>query len=408
MTERHAPKLLVPSPGQHLPCLDGVRGLAIIVVMFYHYEVRAWPWKAGLGKLGWLVASEGWLGVNLFFVLSGFLITGILFDTKDCANFFRVFYARRTLRIFPVYYMMLTFMFIIVPVFSGAGTPLGRQLWSWFYLTNVPIAFDGFSGTPWFTAHFWSLAIEEQFYLLWPLLVFARPLRSLVRICVGLLVATLAARVICHALGVPWHFTSYFTLLRFDDLVCGALAALLLRDQQYGQKLLRVAWACMIALGVACLALVLWRHFPAMWDGVTHTVGFSVFSAFFAVMIVVAVTSPSRSLVARFWSNPALRFFGKYSYGMYVYHQYMRRGIDSLGLDVEKLTYYQRSAAVGHATYLSLNFAGTLVLALVSWHVLERPILGLKARFPYVPRQAAPRHVNTGALCRNEEAIHSQ
>ena len=160
----------------HIPALDGIRGLAILLVLLCHFPLYGdMQPTIFIDKLFYAMTRAGWCGVDLFFVLSGFLITGILYDAKGSRFFFRNFYMRRCLRIFPLYYGVLAVFFVIVPFVL----PLGRnyelflkdQAWYWSYLTNIKIAIEGW---PKFyaLAHFWSLAVEEQFYFVWPFVVF--------------------------------------------------------------------------------------------------------------------------------------------------------------------------------------------------------------------------------------------
>jgi peptidoglycan/LPS O-acetylase OafA/YrhL len=167
----------VPAMTNHIPALDGLRGIAILSVMLLHFTnaiaaLPGSPTSAARSVFGW-----GWTGVDLFFVLSGFLITGILLDSKGHPLYFRSFYARRALRIFPLYYAAL-FLFFVVPraipsVPATYSFAWHDQRWFWFYLGNFhPLGPDAKQ----FIGQFWSLAIEEQFYLVWPLLIWLTPL----------------------------------------------------------------------------------------------------------------------------------------------------------------------------------------------------------------------------------------
>ena len=163
-----------PPARRHIPVLDGLRGLAVVLVLLFHLDRlsgAAWPDRV-LARL----FGAGWVGVDLFFVLSGFLITGILVDTAAQRNFFRNFYARRALRIFPLYYALLVVGFAVYPTFAPAIHAdrdwrlfLDGQWWFWSYLANIRLAAVG--GAPMNFGHLWSVAIEEQFYLVWPLLL---------------------------------------------------------------------------------------------------------------------------------------------------------------------------------------------------------------------------------------------
>jgi peptidoglycan/LPS O-acetylase OafA/YrhL len=177
---------------EHIPALDGLRGIAILLVVPHNADVfshsAAWLWPFAL------VAHAGWLGVQLFFVLSGFLITRNLIDSRDAPNYLRAFFGRRVLRIFPLYFATLFLCLVLLPhiVDFAPGTLASHrhQLGLWTFTINwvQPFGADvsGFS-------HFWSLAVEEQFYLVWPFVVLAAAGTRLFRICIVLAAVALAA-----------------------------------------------------------------------------------------------------------------------------------------------------------------------------------------------------------------------
>src|SRR5262249_15618967 len=154
--------------------------------------------------------DRGWAGVQLFFVLSGFLITGILLETRQRARYYRNFFGRRVLRIFPLYYAVLIVAFVIVPLIAGKQ-PRGHehQLWLWVYLANWTGPFDG---GVFIFGHFWSLAVEEQFYVTWPFLVRALPARAFATLCGVLIVAAPLSRALLRARGVDPEAVYEFTI----------------------------------------------------------------------------------------------------------------------------------------------------------------------------------------------------
>ncbi|MBI5083418.1 MAG: acyltransferase, partial [Acidobacteria bacterium] len=174
-----------------MPPLDGIRGLAILLVLLLHFRAPdlTHPLKGILGL--------GWTGVQLFFVLSGFLITGILLDTRSCSNYFSSFWMRRTLRIFPLYFLALSVFLVaapaVLPVPKEALPPAADQVYYWTYLNNwIPMGEEG--RLVHVLGHFWSLAVEEQFYLVWPVVVWLVPPRMLLRGCAVACLLILAAR----------------------------------------------------------------------------------------------------------------------------------------------------------------------------------------------------------------------
>ena len=188
-----------------IPALDGLRGIAIILVMLHHFTYYR-P-TSGIDALIGSVLFFGWTGVDLFFVLSGFLITGILLDTRGSERYFTSFYARRTLRIFPLYYLVLFLAFVVLPKFPAVHPVLAGQAdvppqWPyWLYLTNFSIADRGWVHG-WVDVA-WSLAIEEQFYLVWPLVIWLCPPRLVAWLCTAIFVAEVFARSFARAADVP-------------------------------------------------------------------------------------------------------------------------------------------------------------------------------------------------------------
>src|SRR5262245_35087776 len=172
----------------HQPGLDGVRGVAILMVMAIHFVGDSTARTLGQTLLV-KAAGYGLLGVDLFFVLSGFLITGILLDAKNRPHYFRNFYALRTLRIFPLYYAVLAVLLLLIPAVTTLSPLLEQareqQGWLWTYTTNFYVAYTSSWRSLTYVTHFWSLASEEHFYLVWPLVVFALRRKALERVCVG-------------------------------------------------------------------------------------------------------------------------------------------------------------------------------------------------------------------------------
>ena len=184
----------------HLVALDGVRGLAILMVLLVHFVANMQP-TTQVERTIVLVTGYGNYGVDLFFVLSGFLITGILYDGRNKPHYFRNFYMRRLLRIFPLYYGVLAFVFFLAPLIPLLRGPtldylVENQAWAWLYAVNIHVAKHGEWSLSYIN-HFWSLAIEEHFYLFWPLVVFmlaGRP-RLLIAASLGLSLGAMVARL---------------------------------------------------------------------------------------------------------------------------------------------------------------------------------------------------------------------
>jgi peptidoglycan/LPS O-acetylase OafA/YrhL len=299
----------------HIRSLDGLRGVAILLVVFYHYLPRynRNPISA--------IASLGWSGVDLFFVLSGFLITGILYDTRTASGRFSAFYARRALRLLPLYSLAIAVILV------GTHFLRGYRTWSdiplFLYCANITIVLPHPPGTflPYFDCrHFWSLALEEQFYSIWPFVVFFVPRRgSLMKICLGGIAAALALRITLAILGVSMSVVNTQLPTRMDSLLIGALLALGVRGPNPERWLdRRTLLRIMLAAAVA-LAAVLGIAKTLFWTSIPmSTAGYTILAVIYASMLALALIPGSAT--NRIGSNAVLRFFGKYSYGLYVWH----------------------------------------------------------------------------------------
>ena len=371
-----------------LPTLDGLRGIAILLVMVFHYEVRNWPWRSDFGYPLWAVMREGWLGVDLFFVLSGFLITGILVDTKENPGYFRNFYARRTLRIFPLYFAYLAFVFLILPLLPRiapwqAETPFATQVWFWSYLCNSLIGVQGWGASPKLVSHTWSLALEEQFYLIWPAAVFLSSRRGLIRICIACIIGAVVFRTGLRLAHLPWIASFVLTPARVDCLAMGALVALAVRSSGGFARVARFAHPVALVAAVAFIGLFAWRGLVDAEDRVMGTLGLSVCTLLFAAVVCVAVTERTGSLVHRAPTPRVLLLVGRYSYGMYLIHYVVMVVLNEFGFSLGDIEAQASWRPAAHAVYILSNCFATFGLAALSWHLFEKRFLRLKDRFQY-------------------------
>ncbi len=358
---------------RHMPGLDGVRGFAIILVMLHHFipEDRV---ATGWWSIFEVIRSASWCGVDLFFVLSGFLITGILCDTRQEQRYFARFFWRRALRIFPLQYAIL----IVVLLVLGSVKPINfmavdaGQLWLWFYSANIPIARSG----EWRfgkLSHFWSLAVEEQFYLIWPFVVYYLNPRSLFYACIGCVVGALAIRVAMTAAGFNWISVYVFTPCRMDGLAYGALIALMMRQpggwEAYAGVFKRIGIAA--AGGVVLLAIL--TNGMSNSHVAVYTFGFTLLVLAFGAL-VLQVTRENTFLFSVF-NRGWLRFMGTYSYGLYVFNQ----PVDGF-LNHSRMFRDLQIEGYGAALIWNvvLGFALTLCLAVPCFHLFERKFLKLK------------------------------
>ena len=359
---------------RHFASLDGLRGLAVLAVVFYHY----FP-KKGTGVLGYL-STTGWAGVDLFFVLSGFLITGILFDTLDCDGFYRNFYIRRALRLFPIY---LIFIGVTLLLAHGPGSHSWTiTLLYLVYASNIVRFFQpGFySVGPTHTGHLWSLAVEEQFYLIWPWIVGA--LASRRRILQGCLygsVAALALRLILAPLPLASKTFLYIELpTRADSLLIGAAVAMLIRDAHIMDRL-RLGWVRAVGLLATGITITLALRIHSFFWGYSpiNTWGFTLIPIASAALLLLAI-SPG-TWTHRVLSNRLLRFYGRYSYGLYLVH-YAPRDY-CYGVMWPRIANHIHPEFLAGLVFFGLILAVATAVAVLSFHMIEQPFLRLKARF---------------------------
>lgn len=378
----------VPLTGAHIPALDGLRGAAILLVMLLHFggsETDPGLARTALPALGraylW-VADNGACGVDLFFVLSGFLITGILFDARQSRHYFRNFYARRALRIFPLYYGVLIALLLPRHLLRIAGP---ADEWSlWLYGTNFVMAMRD---APVFNAgwlhlsHFWSLAVEEHFYFVWPLIVFACSRRTSMRICVACAVAALALRAGLLGLGASGSASYLLTPCRMDALTLGAFLALAARSSDGKRSLARWGWGLLVlSAAVAGAAVVLRR--PAATAVYAPALKYSIYALFFGGVLALTVGAARTGVVGRFWGSSLLTFFGKYSYGLYVFH-YALRPVCGRLFPASELSALLGSRLLGVMVHAALAVALSVGVAWLSWHLFEKHFLKLKRYFTY-------------------------
>jgi peptidoglycan/LPS O-acetylase OafA/YrhL len=392
-----------PPRGAHVPALDGLRGVAVLAVLVFHLAhidgEGGWVERVLLGA-----TRAGWAGVDLFFVLSGFLITGILLDARGGEGYFRTFFARRVLRIFPLHYAYLAVLFLLLPLLVPAfDVGPGHPGWLWSYLGNVLFAREGgFQASPW-AAHFWSLAVEEQFYLAWPLVVWALPPRRLAVACLGIVAGAFALRFSIHQTTYNATAAYVLTPARMDALALGALVAVAARVPGWWPRARRAApWV----LGASSAAVAaVWIRQGALFGGdpVAQVWAFGPLAAGFAAVLVLAVDGRSAGL-ARPLASPALRTAGKYSYGLYVLHYPIFLGLEAAGLTAGRLAGLAGSRLLGIAGFTAIAGAATFGAALLSWHLVERPFLRLKDRVPYgagpAPARASPGALASGPVAR--------
>lgn len=355
-----------------IPALDGVRGVAVLLVLFSHFLLRGF-WA---NEQHFVLAQAGWLGVDLFFVLSGFLITGILLDSRRHQNYWSSFYKRRVLRIFPLYFFVVAVTWLTVIFIEKAPDRLrGYDSFVWFFSFTPNIAMslknDWLYHSHVFNLnHLWSLAVEEQFYLVWPFLVRFVPIRWLAALCVGLLVVATPLRFwVAGEHGVNSVASYVLPFTRMDGLAAGSFLAVFFRLDLHSF----IPFDKWIARIVFCWSG--WETAQIFLHG-TELRLFHLSAMFFASLLYLSLNTNPRALVRHICENRVLRDLGKYSYGLYVFHlmfEYVWLGGFGNWLLTSDLP-----PAAGQLLYASLAFAGTYLLARLSWIFVEQPFLRMK------------------------------
>ena len=379
---------------------NGLRGIAILSVFLRHYAglVSSWPPFQAL-----------WVGVDLFFVLSGFLITGILFDALNERHFFRTFYIRRALRIFPLYFALFALFFCLSLLFPGTGSNRASIVFL-MYIGNlvVPsldlvkhpatvirlIVHHRFVVLP--VGHFWSLCIEEQFYLIWPLVVFfVRDRRGLMKVAAGGVMLTILLRTAAFLLAsqtlLETGFIHMETFFRCDSLLIGAWCALWLRGVTLTSRELRMTayrWgvpATVVTLVGCALTLRRWPHLFS--NPFLSTIGYTGIAITAGSALILSVDDTS--WLSTLLRAPGLSELGLLSYGFYLFHDLPKVLFTEFLLHRLQPHHLQ---ALG----LPVLFAIVFFVSWVSFRFYEQPFLRLKAKLApsAYPHQAAVDHIS--------------
>jgi peptidoglycan/LPS O-acetylase OafA/YrhL len=366
--------------------LDGLRGIAILLVMAFHIFKRAAYFTKHetllfISELSYI----GWMGVDIFFCLSGFLITSILLRTKTDAHYFRNFYARRILRIFPLYYFVIIVISILLPWLDPGHVPSLPVILPFLltYLQNW-MEFFKIASLPLSLGITWSLAIEEQFYFMWPAVVYYNTTERLIKICLGIISLSFIARAVSIFFTPDTQeIASFFypnLLTRFEELAFGALLGILMSHPNWKERIRSSAFLIFLlpfsAFGILCITL-----FPSLvpyYSDFSLTLwAYTLIPIFSAGLIAMLVTHPEGSPLRRLFRSAPLQFFGKYSYAMYLLHMPITLVLVDL-LDSTHLKGWRI-----YFGYIFLVYAITAVLSLITWNLLEKPMLNLKKYFEY-------------------------
>lgn len=350
-----------------IPALDGLRGAAVLAVFVFHgVEGMA---RTNLGeRVVFRALRQGWVGVDWFFVLSGFLITSILLATKSRPDYYRRFFLRRTLRIFPLYYATLAVLFFVVPrvvasLPPGLDADRRDQLWFWAYAPHWLYSHRGHLGA---ASHFWSLGVEEQFYLVWPFVVRAFRPRTLAVVAATGVLGGLAVRLCGPYAPSDPILLRVIADYRIESPLAGAcVAALAAGSVDLARRLplarLLAAAACAVFVGATVAGP------RSLLADAKPTLAL----LFGACVVTLVVAGPATGLASRLLASSPLRFFGRYSYALYVFHPFVLLAFDRLAPHAPPEV-LAGSPLLGRFLRMACGLALTVVAALASWHVWEK------------------------------------
>ncbi len=375
-----------PDFSRRIPQLDGLRGIAIALVLVYHYAGNVVDFVPPYIKPFVQLGGLGWSGVDLFFVLSGFLIGGILLDARGSSNYFRVFYWRRICRIFPLYFAFLAAFYVVShfqhwPELDTLFNPQIPWQVSVTFNQNLWMAVHNELGA--MTLHpTWSLAVEEQFYLTLPAIILLVKGRRLLYLLGCGIVAAPLFRLILFLVRPQDYMATYVLLpCRMDSLLLGVVTAYLLRAKnvlEFARAHRRHLWTVIEVLTVIC-GLFTVRASPH--DPVTMLIGVDCLGLLFTCVLVASLLDESLANVLR---TKWLMGLGTIAYGVYMFHQ------PAFGFAAVLLRSYTTNWAV--TTVLSLLL--TIAAAKASWEWFEKPIVNFGRRKVYVRPMYRPEVTN--------------
>jgi peptidoglycan/LPS O-acetylase OafA/YrhL len=378
MTQKITTRTFSPDKNAHLPVLDGVRGMAVLMVLLFHFwqgmPVYRHRFDHHLTQAASLF-SIGQKGVDLFFVLSGFLITGILMRSRGSTNYFKNFYARRSLRIFPLYFVVVLGCLLAGAIWNLPNYRWHNTWWYLCYLQNVGDTF--FPGSVAGPGHFWSLAVEEHFYIFWPLAVALLERRKLKYLCLFLIGFCIVVRVVFISFGLD-VFT--FTFCRMDSIAVGALLATYWAEPSSWHKVTQ--WTRRLWLPLAILAMCTFVFWSGTGSPVVQTVKYTLFAVLCGMVLVLALSTERWNSAPKLFRFRWLRSMGKTSYAMYVFHPFIYLWIMGRFYNAGWSPVRGRFAPALIIEFV-LALTLTVVVSWFSWVALEHPLVKLKRRFQY-------------------------
>ncbi len=343
----------------HIPALDGLRGIAILLVILFHT----------------FHFMLGWCGVDLFFVLSGFLITGSLLETKHEPHYFKNFWIKRVLRIFPLYYLVL--LLILVPKDVFDVDTVSYSSWSyWFYIQNWLYVYTGlFPDGKATLNHFWSLAIEEQFYFFFPFIVKYTPKKNFIAVLLLFIAIAIGFRYYYFAVNNIGYYVA--TTSRLDALGIGAMLAYLVREYKYLlEKYVHIVFYSALSYIIFAFVINPDLHFS---NPFIATLGLTAFAFLFACILIFSISNFKNNSISFIFSHKYLKFIGKIAYGLYIFHWILYVFIKP---PLEKIIFENiHLVIVSKVITSSIIFIISVLLAHLSYHYFEKRIMGLKKVF---------------------------
>lgn len=368
----------------HLPALDGLRAIAILLVLLYHFTPDRNS-NQGFRAILFKIADLGWSGVDLFFVLSGFLVTSLLLKVKRGEGTLYEFLLRRAFRIVPCYFAALLLVFFIFPVLSDAYpvASAGVQLPLWLFVSNYVEQIADFSEGRFIVGHFWSLGVEAQFYLLWPLVILRFGTRGVVRFCAIMIAFAVSGRLALTLLEAHWTTTFAWLPFRIDCLLGGALVALHF-DGRSAQAPISSNWAWYAVLGSSLiLGGVAWFGLGnAVFKAPENTI-FGVVRVFLPNLLFVfygslLVLALHRNWLSMLLSAPVFAPLAKYSYSLYVVHYLI---MPVLFREIELFVSPNIGGDVRIYVVSATAFMVVYLFSVLSYHIIEKPFVVYGASF---------------------------
>ncbi len=347
-----------------MPQLDSLRAIAVVFVLIEHW-LRDEAWTKHF--------SFGMSGVTLFFVLSGFLITRILLSNREMyesgkaerRHLIRQFYIRRTLRIFPIYYITLALLFVM----NVQGT---RESFLWFvtYTCNIHMYLtQSWIGN---LSHFWTLAVEEQFYLVWPFLIMFVPRKFLFRSISLIIVLGPVSRAVLYIMsGYHDSTIDFIHILTPTCMDCFGIGAIFAYSEMFCRKPVVSNRQAVIGGGIVFLFVILMNLMPS--DNILTVFFYRLCISVLSMLIIYKASTGFSGVTGRILDNSQLRYLGKISYGMYLFHYFVSQGFKSFGINFTEKPYLGFAAC----------FAVLVAVSSASWYFIENPINNLKRKFEY-------------------------